>query len=148
MLYWLIFAALASATPQQQIAVSSPGAVIDHIALYVANPSISADFYARVLALRPFPQRVSPTMRWLGSDRFQLHLIGGRTKPVDKATKTHFAFRVTNLADELRILDQNHVAWSNSDGAPHKVTTRVDGVLQAYFHDPDGYWIEVNQAPK
>ena len=87
-------------------------------------------------------------MRWLGSASFQLHLIGGRVKPVDGATNTHFAFRVANLADQLRILDLNHVAWSNSDGAPHKVTTRVDGVLQAYFQDPDGYWIEVNQAPK
>lgn len=87
-------------------------------------------------------------MRWLGSDSFQLHLIPGRTKPVDAATDTHFAFRVANLSDELRILDENHIAWSNSDGAAHQVTTRVDGVLQAYFQDPDGYWIEVNQAPK
>lgn len=87
-------------------------------------------------------------MRWLGSDTFQLHLISGRVRPVNTATDTHFAFRVSNLADELRILDQDHVAWSNSDGVPHKITTRVDGVLQAYFQDPDGYWIEVNQAPK
>ena len=87
-------------------------------------------------------------MRWLGSDTLQLHLIGGRRKPVKTATDTHFAFRVVNLADELRVLDQNQVAWSNSDRVPHKITIRVDGVLQAYFQDPDGYWIEVNQAPK
>lgn len=147
MLHGLILAALASATPQQQTAASPPAA-IDHIALHVADASVSAAFYQRVLGLRPYPQKVSPTMRWLGSDTFQLHLISGRTKPVDTATSTHFAFRVANLADELRILDQNHIAWSNSDGAPHKITTRVDGVFQAYFQDPDGYWIEVNQAPK
>ena len=148
MFHGLILAALASAAPQQQIAASPPAAGIDHIALHVADASVSAAFYQRVLGLRPYPQKVSPTMRWLGSDTFQLHLISGRTKPVDTATNTHFAFRVANLADELRILDQNHVDWSNSDGAPHKITTRVDGVLQAYFQDPDGYWIEVNQAPK
>jgi lactoylglutathione lyase len=144
----LILAALVSATPQQQISASPPVASIDHIALHVADAKASAAFYQRVLGLRPYPQNVSPTMRWLGSDSFQLHLISGRTKPVDTATDTHFAFRVANLADELRILDQNHVEWSNSDGAPHKVTTRADGVLQAYFQDPDGYWVEVNQAPK
>jgi len=143
----LILAALASAAPQQ-IAASPPSAGIDHIALHVADASVSAAFYQRVLGLRPCPQNVSPMMRWLGSDTFQLHLISGRTKPVGTGRKTHFAFRVSNLADELRILDQDHVAWSDSDGAPHKVTTRVDGVLQAYFQDPDGYWIEINQAPK
>lgn len=148
MFHGSILAVLASATPQQQEALSPPAAVVDHIALHVADPSISADFYQRVLALHPYPQKVSPTMRWLGSDSFQLHLTGGRTKPVDGAINTHFAFRVANLADELRILDRNHIAWVNSDGTPHKVTTRVDGVLQAYFQDPDGYWIEVNQAPK
>lgn len=148
MLHGLIIAALASATSQQQTAISPPAAVIDHIALHVADPSISADFYQRILALRPFPQKVSPAMRWLGADSFQLHLIGGRTKPVDGKTNTHFAFRVSNLADELRVLDENHVSWKDSDGAPRKVTTRVDGVLQVYFQDPDGYWIEVNQTPK
>ena len=148
MVHHLILAALASATPQQQIAPSPTAAGLDHIALHVADVGVSAAFYQRVLGLRLYPQKVSPTMRWLGSEIFQLHLIPGRTKPVDPATDTHFAFRVVNLADELRVLDENHVAWSNSDGAPHKVTTRVDGVLQAYFQDPDGYWIEVNQAPK
>jgi lactoylglutathione lyase len=26
------------------------------------------------------------------------------------------------------------------------ITTRVDGVKQIYFKDPDGYWIEINDA--
>jgi len=148
MFHELILAMLASAAPQQQAAASPAAAVVDHIALHVADPAISAEFYERVLALRPFSQKVSPAMRWLGSDSFQLHLIGGRTKPVDGETNTHFAFRVSDLEDELRILDQNHIAWVDSDGVPHEITTRVDGVLQVYFQDPDGYWIEVNQAPK
>jgi catechol 2,3-dioxygenase-like lactoylglutathione lyase family enzyme len=147
MLHWLILAAMASPATQP-VAAPSPAALIDHVALEVADPGISADFYERILGLRPFPQKVSPTMRWLGSDNFQLHLMGGRKKPVDGATDTHFAFRVANLADVLHILDQNHVAWVDSDGVPRKITTRVDGVLQVYFQDPDGYWIEVNQAPK
>lgn len=149
MFHGLILAALASATPQQQqIASSPPAAGIDHIALHVTDARVSAAFYQRVLGLRPYPQNVSPTMRWVGSGSFQLHLISGRRKPVDTATNTHFAFRVANLADQLRILDQNQIEWSNSDGVSHKVTTRVDGVLQAYFQDPDGYRIEVNQAPR
>ena len=123
-------------------------ASIDHIGLYVADPVISAAFYERTLGLQPLAQNGSPTMRWVGSTTFQLHLIDGRKKPVDTATETHFAFRVRNLQDELKVLDQEHVAWTDSEGAPHKITRRFDGVLQAYFLDPDGYSIEVNQAPE
>lgn len=121
---------------------------MDHIGLHVANPDASADFYRRVLGLEPMPQKFSPTLRRLQSGSFQLHLIGGRTRPVDRTTDTHFAFRVPSLADELKILDRNHVQWSNSDGVPRTITTRPDGVLQAYFYDLDGYQIEVNQTAK
>ena len=31
-------------------------------------------------------------------------------------------------------------------GQPFTVTKRVDGVKQIYFKDPDGYWIEINDA--
>ncbi|HLO20655.1 MAG TPA: VOC family protein [Sphingomicrobium sp.] len=148
MLIWLTIAASASAIPKHQKATQSVSAVVDHIGLHVADPVVSAKFYQRTLGLKPLVQKVSPTMRWMGSATFQLHLIGGRTKPVDTTTETHFAFRVPNLQDELNVLDQGHIPWTDADGAPHKITKRVDGVLQAYFHDPDGYSIEVNQAPK
>lgn len=148
MLWFLILAASATPVAEQQISAAPVAAVIDHIALQVADPSVSADFYQRLLGLSPFPQRVSQSMRWLGSETFQLHLFGGRTKPVDTETDTHIAFRVVNLAETLQLLDRNHIKWSSADGVPHTVTTRVDGVLQAYFHDPDGYRIEVNQAAR
>jgi len=121
-------------------------AVIDHIGLYVGDPVKSAAFYQRTLGLQPLAQTASPNMRWVGSANFQLHLIGGRTKPVDTTTETHFAFRVRDLQEELKILDREHIPWTDSDGTPHKITRRFDGVLQVYFQDPDGYSVEVNQA--
>lgn len=117
MLWFLVLAASATPAAGQRMSAVPVAAVVDHIALQVANPSASADFYQRVLELSPFPQQVSQSMRWLGSGTFQLHLIGGRTKPVDTATDTHFAFRVVSLVNELQILDRNHVVWSNSGGA-------------------------------
>jgi lactoylglutathione lyase len=33
--------------------------------------------------------------------------------------------------------------WAGKSGA---ITLRVDGVKQIYFQDPDGYWIEINDA--
>jgi lactoylglutathione lyase len=142
MISWFVLGASALAQGYQP----SP-AVVDHIGLYVADPAKSAAFYRRILGLRPLDQSASATMRWVGSASFQLHLIGGRTKPVDKTTETHFAFRVRDLKQELKVLDGERVPWTDSDGAPHKITKRFDGVLQVYFFDPDGYSIEVNQAP-
>jgi len=143
MVAWLALTASALAQGFQ----STP-AVVDHIGLHVADPAKSATFYQRTLGLQPFDRNPSATMRWVGSASFQIHLIGGRTKPVDKTTETHFAFRVRDLKKELKILDEERIPWTDSDGAPHKITKRFDGVLQVYFLDPDGYSIEVNQAPE
>ena len=148
MLYLLLFAASTSAALQQQSAAPVSAIIADHIGLHVADPNLSAEFYQRVLGLRPLPQKISPTMRWLRAGKFELHLIGGRTKSVDGSTNTHFAFRVPSVAKQVQIFDRNRIAWTNSQGAPREVTTRADGVLQVYFYDPDGYRIEVNQAAK
>lgn len=148
MLIWLILGASTPTIAEHQMPVQPMTAVIDHIGLHVADPVTSAAFYQRTLGLQPLAQKAAPTMRWVGSATFQLHLIGGRTRPVDTTTETHFAFRVRNLQDELKVLDREHIPWTDSDGALHKITRRFDGVLQAYFQDPDGYSIEVNQAPE
>ena len=148
MICLLLLAASTSAASPQQNAAPVSAVIADHIALHVANPDDSAEFYQRVLGLQPLPQTISPTMRWLHAGKFELHLIGGRTKPVEAATNTHFAFRVPSVVKQVQIFDRNRVPWTNSQGAPRKVTTRADGVLQVYFVDPDGYQIEVNEAAK
>jgi lactoylglutathione lyase len=38
------------------------------------------------------------------------------------------------------------VEYENWAGEKNAVTNRVDGVKQIYFRDPDGYWIEINDA--
>ena len=108
MISWFVLGASALAQGYQP----SP-AVVDHIGLYVADPAKSAAFYRRILGLRPLDQSASATMRWVGSASFQLHLIGGRTKPVDKTTETHFAFRVRDLKQELKVLDGERVPWTD-----------------------------------
>jgi len=36
--------------------------------------------------------------------------------------------------------------YFDANGNPGEVTTRPDGILQIYFTDPDGYWLEINDA--
>ena len=43
-------------------------------------------------------------------------------------------------------LDANKVGWYDVKVSPNKITSRVDGVQQVWVNDPDGYWIEVNNA--
>ena len=43
-------------------------------------------------------------------------------------------------------LTKNNIAYENWAGQSNAVTNRVDGVKQIYFKDPDGYWIEINDA--
>jgi lactoylglutathione lyase len=48
--------------------------------------------------------------------------------------------------DFIAVLNKNHVPFENWAGEKSGFTSRVDGVKQIYFKDPDGYWIEVNDA--
>jgi lactoylglutathione lyase len=36
------------------------------------------------------------------------------------------------------------VPFENWAGKANAITTRVDGVKQVYFQDPENYWIEIN----
>ncbi len=58
----------------------------------------------------------------------------------------HLALRLSDFDRFLEHLNANHITPHNSKGEPDKINVRSDGVRQVYFQDPDGYWIEVNEA--
>ena len=125
-----------------------PPAAVNHLAIHVENLEASERFYGDVLGLQVIPTRLSPAMKWLGTGEFELHLIGGRTQPVQVPKEVHLAFRVSDLRPVTNKLDGRQVTWGNFAGESGVYQLRSDGVLQIYFRDPDGYWIEVNQLPK
>jgi len=148
MLAPLMFVALAAAQPQPAPAVTT-GAIADHLALHVADLDRSAAFYTHYFGLQPIQAAARiTTVRWLQAGPFQIHLIGGRTKPVDVPIDVHFALRVQDLSAIMARLDADKIAWSDSDKNPHVTQMRRDGVRQLYLQDPDGYWLEVNEGPK
>jgi lactoylglutathione lyase len=57
---------------------------------------------------------------------------------------THLCFHVASLPDFMKHLDEYHIKYGDWTGNYKKTQVRADGVLQIYFQDPDGYWIEVN----
>jgi lactoylglutathione lyase len=122
---------------------------LHHVSLFVRDVDASAAFYARVLALDEIPNRLGRSgIRWFTVDGFRtIHLIGGdpeaeRPRPMS----THLALAARDFDAVLARLEENGVVYMNLPREPRQVTIRADGVRQIYFQDPDGHWIEVNDA--
>jgi lactoylglutathione lyase len=135
---------------QQQPAKPPTVAVtINHVALNVADLDVSVAFYSDVFGLEEIPA-AAKGRRWMSLGKgIELHLLGGRTAPVADNRSVHLALTSDNLDPIIQRLKARGIAWSDFAGAPGAVATvRTDGVRQIFLRDPDGYWIEVNDALK
>ncbi|MEN8126022.1 MAG: VOC family protein [Bacteroidota bacterium] len=56
----------------------------------------------------------------------------------------HFAFTVKDFDGYVKFLNKKGIEYGEWSGKNKKFQTRIDGVRQIYFQDPDGYWIEIN----
>src|SRR5688572_10124847 len=123
-------------------------AALNHIALYVIDLKTSTVFYRDIIGLDTIPEPFHDGRHtWFGVGvKSHLHLIQGakEKKPHDK--NTHLCFSVPSVSDFVKRLEKYNVEYEDWPGTKMKITTRVDGVKQIYFKDPDGYWIEVNDA--
>ena len=55
-------------------------------------------------------------------------------------------FTIASVDDFVEVLKKANVPYEDWSGKANNVTIRVDNVKQVYFQDPDGYWIEINDA--
>lgn len=116
-----------------------------HVALQVADPARSREFYCRVLKMQlewePDADNVYLTSQ--GHDNLALH----RRPAGDSAgvqLLDHIGFAVPTMAD----VDAWY-AWVTSQGAPiaHELKTHRDGARSFYFRDPDGITIQLIYHP-
>jgi catechol 2,3-dioxygenase-like lactoylglutathione lyase family enzyme len=126
-------------------------AQLDHIAVHVADIKSSAAFYEGIFGFRelknPFPG--GGGVIWLDAGNgVAMHIFGGRTSKVTDERERHFAVTVADLSHVTDFLASHGMDWQNFDGVSGEVQTRPDGVQQLFFRDPDGYWVEVNDALK
>lgn len=121
---------------------------LNHIAHYIYDLQKSTSFYTSVIGLDTIPEPFHDGKHtWLSiGDRIHLHLIQGATKPETHDKNSHICFTVPSVEQFIKRLKQENIAFEDWAGTAGAVTHRVDGVLQIYFKDPDGYWIEVNDA--
>jgi lactoylglutathione lyase len=133
---------------QTNIQAQSGQASLNHIALHVFDLKKSGQFYTETIGLDTIPEPFHDGNHiWLSIGyKSHLHLIGGAKPAIDRDKNTHLCFTVPSVEKFLERL--NKIKWPYEDwiGTAGAVTNRVDGVKQVYFRDPDGYWIEVNDA--
>jgi lactoylglutathione lyase len=123
---------------------------LHHVSLYVRDVDASAAFYADVLGLREIPNRLGGVrhIRWFMIDGYRtLHLIG-RDPEAERPRQlsNHIALATAQFDMALAHLKQRGVTSMSVAGKPGDITVRVDGIRQIYFQDPDGHWIEINDA--
>ncbi len=123
-----------------------PVTVLNHIAVHVTDLKNSSRFYEEVLQLDSIPEPFHDGRHtWLNiGTGSHLHLISGAEKTAVHDKNSHLCFSTSSIQNIIDKLDNGHIPYENWLGAKSSVTTRVDGVKQIYFQDPDGNWLEVN----
>ena len=136
---------LAVAWSQQEMKAK---ARLNHIALYVYDLKKSSDFYSQIVGLDTIPEPFHDGRHtWFSvGPKSHLHIISGATQKTEHDKNAHLCFSVTSVPDFINILNKNNIAFESWAGEKNTFTNRVDGVKQIYFRDPDGYWVEINDA--
>ena len=125
-----------------------PSFLLDHIALSVKNVDESIAFYQKVFQFKEIENTASDSKtRWLliGKNK-QLHLIPRPNLEVKTNKAVHFALATSNLDSFIQHLINLKIEFSDWKNTINKDYVRKDGIQQFYFQDPNGYWIEINNA--
>lgn len=140
-----IFLALTASSQQKQ---SKKTATLNHIALYVVDLKVSTHFYQNIIGLDTIPEPFHDGRHtWFSvGKQGHLHVISGAKAPTQHDKNAHLCFSVPSVDEFIVDLKKNNIPYEDWAGKPNTVTNRVDGVKQIYFKDPDGYWIEINDA--
>jgi len=124
--------------------------VLNHIALYVQDLQKATVFYRDLLGLDTIPEPFHDGKHtWFSvGPASHLHLIAGAKAKQQGDRNTHICFSVPSVEAFIERLEKAGMEYINWAGEKKKLTVRVDGVKQIYLQDPDGYWVEVNDATK
>lgn len=139
LLFGLFFS--TNATAQEKVQMK-----LNHIAIYVTKLDTSTAFYKEVLQLTEIPEPFHDGLHtWftLGAAG-QLHLIQGAKSGIQRDKNDHLCFSASDIQLFINNLKKHRITYFDWPGNKDQITTRVDGIHQIYFQDPDGHWIEIN----
>lgn len=142
----LLILALLCATATHSVQAAAPR--INHVAFYVLDLQKSADFYGKLIGLPSIPEPFKDGRHawFLIGPETHLHIISGAAAKLPKIKNTHLCFTVDSVPEFAERLAKAGIGYEDLAGKKNAITTRVDGVHQIYFQDPDDNWIEINDA--
>lgn len=124
---------------------------LDHKTILVRDIEISREFYKNILHFNekktPWGDDLPrPVLFFNIGNNQELHVTEDKieTDSIKLHKIIHFAFTVKDFEGYLSFLNKNGIEYGTWSGKNNKFQTRIDGVKQIYFQDPDGYWIEIN----
>jgi lactoylglutathione lyase len=120
----------------------------NHNAFVVTHLDDSAHFFNKILLLTEIETSVAnPKIRWFSlGDPLQLHLIEVEDANIVPNKAHHLALNVADMNNFVDHLNKNGIPYEDWLGEKQKIQLRPDGVHQIYIQDPDGHWIEINDA--
>jgi len=144
--FLLVF--VIAGTKNKSFGQQTTKASLNHIALYVYDLKTSTTFYKDIIGLDTIPEPFHDGRHtWFSvGPKSHLHLIEGAKEKTPHDKNSHLCFSVASVDVFVEMLKRKNITYENWAGEKMKITNRVDGVKQIYFPDPDGYWVEINDA--
>jgi lactoylglutathione lyase len=143
----ILFSIISHKTMAQNKTENTP-AILNHIAVYVSDLGKATSFYESVFNLKIIPEPFKDNRHtWFTlGPAGQLHLIQGAKGNETFDKNGHLCFSIPSVDDFVKKLNAKNINFEDWAGKEKGITIRVDGVKQIYFKDPDGHWLEVNDA--
>jgi lactoylglutathione lyase len=126
-------------------------ATMNHVAINVTDQARSVAYYEEGFGLTeiPAPLNAAPGHpRWMRlGNGVELHIQAIKVPFTPPPRIIHFALTVKDLDPVIAFLKRTNRVWTDYAGKVGEIKrTRTDGVRQIFTQDPDGYWVEVNDA--
>ncbi|MEN9685011.1 MAG: hypothetical protein RLZZ28_797 [Bacteroidota bacterium] len=129
-------------------AQSKPKGKLNHLAIYVVNLEKTRAFYDEYFQFDTIPEPFHDGKHiWYSiAPGVAMHVIQGADQAKEYFLNNHMCISVDDVAPFVQKLRANNRPFRDSRGVLNQVTTRIDGVKQIWVNDPDGYFIEINDA--
>jgi lactoylglutathione lyase len=120
--------------------------MLNHIAVYVKDLQAMTEFYRTIVGIDTMPEPFHDGRHsWFPiAEHSQLHFIKGAKEIIAHDKNAHLCFTVSSVDEFVKRLIAANIHYEDWPGKANSITTRVDGVKQIYFQDPENYWVEIN----
>lgn len=119
----------------------------DHMAIMTDDVKGTVKWYMDVFETHPIENKTgNPSIQWVAIGDSELHIVPSLGAPIPIHKSVHMAIGVRNLEELINRLKAKNWYFEGWTEGENQITTRKDGIRQIYVQDPNGYWIEINDA--